>query len=191
MGLAIPARLRQGVGACPPPAEFADAVEQYARRSNRHATLKFVPPPVNCWVVELTLRADDPAMLAVQQGKAEAPTEVVYLWRPSTPRETSKAGRPHMVGYKLDELGVGKMIELLEMTNTTTGRGQYASQTDAVRDQQYKQERAMEAAVDKGRQGAREAAEDKRRSINQIPFVGIGIDLKTPTTASGASNVTE
>lgn len=189
MGLALPNRMRVDV---PPPQDFADAVEMYARRSGRHATLKFVPPPVNCWVVELTLRADDPAMLAVQLGKAEeTPTEVFYLWRPSTPRETSKAGRPHMVGYKLDELGITKMLEMLEQTNTTTGRGQYASQTEAVRDQQYKQERAMEAAVDKGRQGAREVAEDKRRSINQIPFIGIGIDLKTPTTASGASNVAE
>ena len=186
MSLAIPKHMRLDIQ---PPADFADAVEMYARKSGRHAKLKFVPPPVNCWVVELSLRSDDPTMRGFQAGKLkEAPTEVVYLWRESNAKETARVGRAHMVGYKLDELGVSKMIEMLEQTNTLSGRGQYGSHAEAARDQAYKGERAREKLVDAGRQKARELAEDARRAINKIPFIGIGIDLKTAPESAPKDN---
>lgn len=186
MSLAVPARLRNDIRA---PAEFADAVELYARKSGRSGKLKFVPPPVNCWVVELSLKANDKALAGFQAGKLEdEPTEIVYLWRPSTPTESAKRGSAHLVGYKLDELGVTAMIELLERTDTFSGRGQYASHTEAARDQFDKGEAARAKIVAERRENTRDMAEEYRRSINKIPLLGVGIELpKTaPTAAPGA-----
>lgn len=171
-----------------PPAEFADAVELYARRTDRHGTLKFIPPPVNCWVVQLSLKGNNPLLGGWQGQKLEEePCEPVYLWRPSTPKETAKAGREHFVGYKLDELGVTGMIALLEQTDTFSGRGQYASQKDAIRDQANKAESGVAKLVDEARKGAVEVGLDKRRQVFGIPYLGVGIDLKhkAPESAPG------
>lgn len=182
MSLALPSRLRPGVDLSPP-AEFADAVEQYARRSNRHGRLRFVPPPVNCWTIEFTLMANDPARRAMQAQDTDEQTEIVYLWRPSTPVETSKAGRQHLVGYKLDELGVTGMLEFLEKTDTFSGRGQYRSHAEAAKDQAYKGEKAREALVNEQRENTRHLAEDARRQIFKIPYKTVGIDFTAPESA--------
>lgn len=171
----------------PPPPEFADAVELYARKTGRHGKLKFVPFPLNCWVVEITRRVDDPMMAAVQSQRVEEASEPVYLWRDSNPVETAKAGRQHYVGYKLDELGVTGLIEFLEKTNTLSGRGQYNSHAEAARDQAYKGEKAREKIVNDKRENVRDMAEEFRRQINKIPLLGVGIDLQTPESASGDS----
>lgn len=184
MTLALPAHLRGEVDNYPPPPEFADAVEMYARKSGRSGKLRFVPFPLNCWVVELSLRSSDPALAGFQAGKTEEPTEPVYLWRDSTPVETTRAGRAHYVGYKLDELGVTGLVEFLERTDTFSGRGTYSSQREAVQDQSYKGEKAREKLLADARQGAREIAEDKRRQINNIPFLPVGIEFTTPKPAS-------
>lgn len=184
MTLALPTRMGTDLRA---PVEYADAVEMYARKSGRHAKLVFVPPPVNCWVVQFTLKANDPTLAGFQAGKLEdEPNEPVYIWRESNALESYKAGRRHFVGYKLDELGVTGLLAFLEKTDTFSGRGQYASHTEAAKDQLDKGERAREKAESDAREGARQLAEDARRQINKIPFLPVGIDLTTPTTASGA-----
>jgi hypothetical protein len=183
VSLAIPSHLRGEVDACPPPPEFADAVETYARRSGRHGTLKFVPV-LRCWVVQLSLKATDPALAGWQAGKLdEQPMEPVYLWREPTPVERLK-GAKGFVGYNLDELGVTGLIEFLEKTDTFSGRGQYASHTEAAADQAYKGEKAREKLQNDAREHARDVAEDRRRQINAIPFLPVGIDFTPPTTAA-------
>lgn len=187
MSLALPQRMR--VGGIRPPPEFADAAEMYARRTDRHGTLKFIPPPVNCWIVEFTLKPTDPRMKAWQTGQLDSePKEVIYLWRPSTPRERAKDPLVQFVGYKLDELGVTGMIQLLERTDTTTGRGEYDSLGSAMKDQMDKQVEGQQKIADEAKENAHDRAMDKRRSVLGIPYLGVGIDLKdshktVPTTA--------
>lgn len=185
MSLAIPRKYRQRQE-CPAPQDFADAVELYARRYGRHGTLKFVPWPLNCWVIEFTLMPNDPARLAMQGQKVEDDiVEPVYLLRPSTPAETSKRGGPHEVGYKLDELGVSGMIELLERTNTFSGRGQYASQKEALKDQADKGTEARAKIAETAREEAVEVGMARRRQVFDIPYLTVDIDLKTaPEPAS-------
>lgn len=184
MGLALPKHMRTDIT---PPVEFADAVEKYARRTNRHGTLRFAPPPVNCWVIELTLMQNDPARAAWQgQIVEEEPAEIVYLWRASTPAESSKHGREHLVGYKLDELGVTGMIELLERTDTFSGRGQYRSHKDAIRDQAYKAEKGVEKLVDEARADSVRIGLDMKGSCEGRPYLTVDVDFtKAPTTAPG------
>lgn len=182
MSLALPSHLRGEVDQFPPPPEFADAVEAYARKSGRHGTLKFVPV-LNCWIVQLTLKATDPALAGFQSGKIEEPTEPVYLWREPTPVERSK-GAKGFVGYKLDELGITGLVEFLEKTDTFSGRGQYRSHTEAAADQAYKGEKAREKLQNEAREHARDVAEDRRRQINAIPFLPVGIDFTPPKPAA-------
>lgn len=189
MSLMVPRRMLGG--GITPPAEFADAAELYARRSGRHGTLKYVPPPVNCWIVELTLKSTDPRMLAWQTGQLDSePKEVVYLWRPATPKERAKEPLTQFVGYKLDELGVSGMIQLLERTNTMSGRGEYKSLEQALKDQTDKRDEGQQKIADEARDNAHDRVMDKRRSVLGIPYLGVGIDLKddsrktAPTTAS-------
>lgn len=188
MGLALPKRMNGG-GGIRPPAEFADAVELYARRRDRTGTLKFVPWPVNCWVVEFGLRSNDPRMALWKMGAAaEPPTDVVYLWRDATPLEIARAkGRPHMVGYKLDELGVSGMLAFLERTDLASGRGEFNSLKQAMDEQDFKQQKAGEKAESNARQESRDVAEDMRRQILGIPYHTVGIEFgskETPTPAS-------
>ena len=175
-------------GGLTPPVEFADAVETYARKYGKHGTMRFVPPPVNVWIVEFELRANDPRRSLWQSQRAkEEPKEVVYLWRDATPQEIARArGQWHRVGYKLDELGVSGLVQFLDRTNLFSGRGEYGSLTEAVKDQANKQEQGEAKELEDARQGAVEIGMDKRRQLFKIPYLNVGIDLKkTPTTASG------
>ena len=166
-----------------PPVEFADAVEMYARRHDRNGALRFIPPPVNCWIVAFSLKPNDPRRLLGDDQE-----EIVYLWRQPTREERAKQNGPlNYVGYKLDELGVTGLVEFLEKTNTWSGRGQYDSLASAMRDQDEKKATAMQKAVDQGRQDAVDDGMQKRRQVLKIPFLPVGINLKKsrqgPTTA--------
>ena len=186
MGLALPKRMQAG-GGVTPPVEFADAVELYARRHGRSARLRFVPFPVNSWAVEFEYRANDPRRLGIQQGRTDD-KEVIYLWRDATPKEIARVGRWHRVGYKLDELGVSGMIDFLERTNLFSGRGEYSSVREAMKDQDDKRERGIEKIEKDAREDSRHAGMDLRRQILDIPYLPVGIDLKQSTTPKSASS---
>lgn len=166
----------RGGGEIRPPVEYADAVEMYARQYGRHATMKFVPPPVNCWVVEFSLRSNDPRMkLSQQQLVEEEPKEVIYLWR-EVRGENWMKDKPRFVGYRLEELGVTGVIALLEKTNTW-GRGEYRSHAEAAKDQEYKAEKARERIEETHRREAVARGMDRRRQALEIPFLPVGIEL--------------
>lgn len=175
-------------GGISPPAEFADAVEMYARKYGKHATLKFIPPPVNVWAVEMSLGVNDPRNMIHQKQVGEQPTEIVYLWREATPQEIARnSGRWHRVGYKLDELGVAGITKFLDKTNLFSGRGQYSSMSEAMKDQDNKRERAEAKAVSDAREESRHVAMDMRRQILGIPLLPGGIESKQSTTPKSAS----
>jgi hypothetical protein len=173
--------LRQG-GELRPPAEYADAVELYARRNGRHATMKFIPP-LSAWVIEFTLKAGDPRMALAQAQITEEPKEVVYVWRWVEKSPLAK-GMGCFVGYRLDELGVGGLIEWLEKSNTW-GRGEYRSHTEAAQDQADKAVKAKEKIADEHRQNAKDRGLEYRRQVGEIPYLTVGITLTDdgPTTA--------
>ena len=174
MSLALP-NGRGGRAFCPP-AEFEEVVEMYAREYGRHATLEYIPP-INCWTVEFTLKPDDPRMKGWKQGRlTEEPKEVVYLWRWSKKQN-------QYVGYKLSELGTTGLREFLEKGNSW-GRGQ--SLVDAVNEQEELRVKGDEKRRLEGRANARDLGMDKRRTELDIPYLGVDIDLKAPTTAPGA-----
>ena len=163
------------------PVEFADAVELYARQHGRHATMKFVRPPVNCWVVEFELKAADPRLKAAQAQLTETPKEIVYVWREERGKNWMK-DKPRFVGYKLDELGVTGLIAFLEKTNTW-GRGEYKSHEAAAKDQADKAESSRERLAETHRKEAVARGMDQRRQALDIPFLPVGVDLNAPTTA--------
>lgn len=161
------------------PAAYAEAVELYARKSGRHATMRF-QPAINCWTVEFTLRPTDGRLEAFQAGRVmEEPKEVVYLWRFEEPRDR---GRPGMyVGFKLEDLGVAEMIAFLEKGNTW-GRGDYRSHSQAAKHQWDKQMEARAKIDVAAKLQAVERGMDKRRTTLKIPYLGVGIDLKGGAT---------
>ena len=183
------------------PPEFAEAVEQYARKNDRHATMRFMPP-INCWQIEFTLRASDPALKAWKEGMAkEEPKEIVQLWdyvtsRPQgrEPLRVTQLRRNAMrrgmkldcyIGYKLMDLGVSGVIQFLEEGNTW-GRGQYKSHGDAVKEQMDKRAEGEAKIAADAKQNAVERGMDKRRQVLKIPYHGVGIDLqKGPESAPG------
>ena len=173
MSLALPAHLAGGGDQFPPPTEFAEAVEMYARQNGRHGTLKFIQI-MNCWIIEFTLRAADPRRLAWKMGAAkEEPKEVVNLWRFDQKQQM-------YIGYKLDELGISGLLEFLNRGNTSQSA---ESLSDSVRKQAQSQEDAQEKIKKSKRDDARHRGMLDRRQALGIPILPIGIDLKAPTTA--------
>lgn len=184
------------------PPEFADAVETYARQYGRHATMRFLPFPLNCWVIEFTLKANDPALLAWREGRLkEEPKEVVHLWEfvPAKPKgrepvevkqlrqQAVKAGTrlDRYVGYKLSDLGVSGVVAFLEKGNTW-GRGRYASHEAAVKEQMDKKAEADVLVAAEAKQNAIDRGMEQRRQALKIPYLGVGIDLKKgPESAPG------
>lgn len=166
--------LGQRVGGVTPPPEFAEAVELYARKHERHGTLEFVPP-INSWVVKLTPRSADPMAKLFNAGAEEA-VEMVQLWR-WDPKQKQ------YVGYTLDELGVSGLVGFLEKGNTW-GRGEVKSHTDALNRHMAGQAKASEKAEADARQNAVDRGMEYRRQILEIPYHTVGVDLATaPTTA--------
>lgn len=135
--------------------------------------MKFAPPPVNAWVIEMTLKSTDPRMKLVQAGLAEEPKEVIYLWReiPGTAKDKAR-----FVGYRLEELGVTGVIQFLEKDNSW-GRGQYRSLGEAVKHQEEKKEKALEKSEADHRDNAIRRGMEHRRQALGIPFLPVGINL--------------
>lgn len=172
------------------PVEYADAVEKYFRRSDRHGRLYWVPA-IRTWVIKVTLRPDDPRMGAWREGRlTEEPFEQIELAEYKEDAVRLSDGRviPGYVGYDLEELGVSGLVNMLEEADVQSGRGRFNSLSEAVAFQRQAQKDAHERARKAQRDAAVDRSLDRRRSVLKIPFLGVGIDLKRPAkTPAGGS----
>lgn len=166
------------------PAEYADAVELWAREHGGHATLKWLPDPMNCWVVRLSLRPGDP------RAATSEPWENVYLHEWKTPEwwakhkpgllkrhQKTNRVRGASYAYELDELGVQGLRDFLDRGNLLSGRGEFRSaeaagraQVEKFRTEKHRRRRSM-------RDDAKHDALMKRRHLFKIPFIPVGIEF--------------
>lgn len=125
---------------------------------------------MNCAVVELDLKPDDPRLKAYQDGRLRhKPTEIVPLQR----REGS-----HLVGIPLGEVGVDYVIALLDKGNLWSGRGEYTGLLSAVRaaeDHNQRLEEQMQGAMV---ENARLRAREDWRFYKGDPQVAVPADLE-------------
>lgn len=174
-----------------PPVEFADAVTMYYRdHGGRRATLVWIPV-LKMWQIRIEPRMDDPRLLAWREGRLkEQPLETIELaeYKENAIRNPrAKSGFiPGYVGFNLEDIGVSGLLALLGEADTTTGTGRFNSLSEAVAFQRQKQKDASAKLDKQVRAQAVDRAVDKRRSTLKIPFLGVGIDLKSPNTATGA-----
>lgn len=169
------------------PAEIADEVENYARESGRHATIRFVPTEFDrftgrvlggTWRVDLDLHPDDKRMESYQQGKmARKPVEEIWLHE-ENPDSTSWRDRYRPLD--IIQMGASGVRNFLERGNIHSGRGEFKSMEEVVRKtaelNTEREQRRHDEAIDRVRMNAR----GKRRSRLKIPFLGVGIDLRKP-----------
>lgn len=156
-----------------PPADVSEAVVRWFRdNGGRHARLEW-HGLLGCWVIHVTRRSDDPLQDLVRTGRIAEATESIALHRPAGPG----------LGYApmdLEQMGVSGVLEMLDRSNTWSGRGEYASLAEAVAAHgaaQRAQEEKMETdAYDNGRHWGAE----RRRHALGIPVVPVGIDLNAP-----------
>jgi hypothetical protein len=163
-----------------PPVEIADEVELYARQSDRHATLHFIPLVTlgnrviaGTWMARFTLRSDDKRILLYQEGKIdEPPTEDV--WFHVADPESPNGFRP----LDILQMGVTGVREFLDRGNLLSGRGEFTSLEDQLLHsrEHNRQVRTKHRAEQKALN--RLAVRDKRRWWLKIPFLRVGIDLK-------------
>jgi hypothetical protein len=157
-----------------PPVEIADEVETWARLSGRHATLHFFPVAfqrgriAGTWVVRITLKPSDKRLSLFQRGETPTPpTEDVWLHEPDA---TVVGGyRP----YDLLQLGASGVRAFLEKGDTWSGRGEFRSIEDQLRQVNENNAQALEKVRTDAREGARDEARDKRRQVLGIPLVGV------------------
>jgi hypothetical protein len=169
--------VRMAVGALPrAPTEIADAVELYARESNRHATLHFIPIAgrLGCWVVRMTLKPDDPRLSLYRDGKvAEPPTEHVWLHEPlglDEPRMIpTYAYRP----LNIHELGAAGVRAWLDRSNLWSGRGELSSLEQQVQDTVEAGRQAAQKRRTDAEDQTRALVRDRRRWYQRIPFLPV------------------
>ena len=172
-----------------PPVEVADEVELYARQTGRHATVEYVPtllkgtrPVAGTWRVRFTLKPDDKRLSLYQTGKMdEPPTEDVWL---HVPDQASPLGyRP----LDLVQLGASGVREFLERGNLWSGRGEYKSLEQMVREVRESNTRNREKHKQQQKVTNREEQREKRRWRFKIPFLPVGIDLQSKSNGRGKS----
>ena len=161
-----------------PPAEIAEEVELFARRSGRHATLHFIPLDLTrpsrggTWVVDFELRSADKRLLLYQESRAESvPTERVWLHVPDS--ESRTGYRP----LNIHELGAGGVKQFLERGDTWSGRGEFLSIEEQARKAMEANRQVARNVKQEQREASRNMAEDTRRRRLKIPFLPIEIDL--------------
>ncbi len=145
------------------PVEIADAVENWARKWGRHATIGWLPttPPIP--QVRLTLKPDDGRLSLYREGRiAEEPVETVELV------EWDEAQGCY-VGLNLMELGAGGVVEILDRGNSWSGRGEYGSLQEAVTAAAERQRQTLERTREYLRGEARALADDMERPGYERP----------------------
>ncbi len=166
------------------PVEISDAVEKYARKSDRHATCVCVPTEFDyngrivktTWRVDLSLRPGDPLLKAYQKGRTKkVPCEEIWLHR----LNPEPAGwRDKYIPFKIEDMGASGVVEFLEQGNIHSGRGEFNSMDDVVTRTAELNAQRKQKRFNDGEDRVRAEARDKRRSRLKIPFLGVGVDLK-------------
>lgn len=152
------------------PWEVREEVELYAREHGRTGTVELVAVPGGfaCWVVKLSLRPNDERMRAYQEGRSGEPVpEMVWLMD----HDTGKA-------LDIQQMGAAGVRRFLDRGNTWSGRGEFASVSDAVRTARERDEAATARAREQAKEENRYERREKRRQYLQIPAIPVGIDLK-------------
>lgn len=188
------------------PWEFRDAVASFGRRFGGGGDLVWVPEQVvklpdgtklraSCsfWQVRLTLLPGDPRLKG-RDGDVFETVELHYWVDPRDPkwaREPNVLKRlrrdrlnrlmPGYVAYELDELGVLGLTELLERGSTLSGRGEFKGSQQAVTRMRERHRDHMQRLRSTLQREAGYKAVDARRRILKIPFLRVGIELRSST----------
>lgn len=178
-----------------PPAWLAEEAELFARKSGRNGTVRMVPtlmrgdmPERWTWVIDLTLRPNDPRMLAWKEGRAEQPPkETIWLHRrnPIEGKEipgTYGLREPPYVGLDIHQEGADGIRRFLEEGDTWNGRGKFGSVTDAAKSVSEHNARERARVKEEAREENRAKLKQERRSWVGIPLVQAGIDLTKKLT---------
>ena len=168
-----------------PPAEIADEVEMYARQHGRHASLHPVPAMIRhgrgkgwTWVVRISLRPTDPALLPYQTGAAgEESTEDVWL-HVTNPRAGQKISgsnipEPDYLPLDIEQMGPSGVRAFLERGNSWSGRGEHGSLQEVVRTNRNTNMAKREKFRAEQKELNRYEQRDLRRQRWGIPFIGV------------------
>jgi hypothetical protein len=149
------------------PYDIREEVVRYAQESGRTATIEYAMGP-NIWMIKFSLHPHDERLKLFREGRiAEEPKEVVLL--------IDQQGRP----LDIHQMGPSGVRAFLERGNTWSGRGEYASVEEMVRESYAKDRQDAESAREDARDGAIHEARDRRRQYMGIPLITAGIDLTT------------
>ena len=175
------------------PVAISDAVELFARQHGGHGTIVWVPEPVRCWQVRLSLKPGDPRLRS-DNDSTHFESVMLHEWldpvaTPSHPRVHLCRRHPHLksrlmpcyVPIDLDELGASGVTAMLERGSILSGRGEFQSAEHALR---VIMDRTRDIQINRRatqRDNARERTKDMRRQVLKIPFVNIGIDISRKT----------
>lgn len=176
------------------PPEVAEAVELYAREGGRTGSVRYVPYPVNAWEARFSLKPNDPAMRAWQEGRAaEPPMETVLFVEPNPDNGKRKSfvSNGRRIAYvdgpfraiDIRQLGPSGVRNFLQKGNTWSGRGEFASQEAAVDAAKASNDAMLEKNYATGLDGARYRAHHNRiqyarKPHEKSPMTVVGIDLK-------------
>lgn len=152
------------------PWDIQEVVELWARESDRHAKVFFVPNAG--WMARISLKSDDERMISFQQGLAEEPpTEDIWFHEPV------QGGRPgDYEPLDILQMGASGVREFLERGNTWSGRGEYRSLEEQLQQVRAGNLAAKESFRAKKKEDSRKRQMAKRRNRLGIPLLR-GADL--------------
>ena len=159
--------------------EIADAVELWARRSGRHATIGWVPTDPPTPQVRITLKPDDGRLEAYRQGLvSEEPVETVELvdWEEGSLQSTP---------LNLGDLGVSGVMEILEKGDTWSGRGEYDSLQQGVTAARRGQKARLDALQRHLRAEARHWGAHRESRVKERPAGYRHVPVLTDVTGEG------
>lgn len=177
------------------PPEIAEAVELYAREGGRTGSIRYAPYPLNLWEARFSLKPNDPAMRAWQEGRAsEPPTETVLFVEQnpdSGKRKSFVDDRGRRITYvdgpfraiDIRQLGAEGVRNFLQKGNTWSGRGQFASVGAAVDAAKEENDAMLAKNYDDALGNARHRARIDRiqyakKPGEKSPMTVVGIDLR-------------
>lgn len=168
----------------PVPNEYSEAVEQWAREHGGHATLKWLPTPMNCWAIILSFKVGDPRQGGPEDGEPVLLHEywTAKQWQQRAPKKVRRHWKTNAVmagnyAFELDELGVEGIIRWLDRGNVLSGRGQFKSVEHAGKVSNDNHEAAQAKARAEARDNAGQRFKDGRRQALKIPFLPVRIEF--------------
>lgn len=173
------------------PAEIADEVELYARQTDRHAKLRFIPSNFDLrtgrpemggtWRVDLDLHPDDPRLKSWQEGRMKRkPVEEIWLHKENP--DPNRPWQEKYIPFNIHEMGASGVRQFLERGNIHSGRGEFSSMDDVLRKTAALNDKRAAKRRSDIEDNVRMNARDKRRSRQNIPYLRVGADLQVPTT---------